>query len=78
MNALESRTAAPALLSARCGLGKVTECKGEACIASGHAVLNSQQEMGNLVSSTFNLWVHRKKKFKKRKEKVVKDSTELS
>lgn len=52
-------------------------CKGEACIASGHALLNSQQEMESLVSSTFNLLGTQEKKNKK-KEKVVKHSKELS
>lgn len=66
MNALGSRTTAPALLSAGWGQGKAAGCRGEACIASGHAVPNCQQEIGSLFSSTFNLWVHRKKKLKKK------------
>lgn len=58
MNALGSQPTPPQACYLLDGVGaKPRGSRGEACIAPGHAIPASQQEIGSLASTAFNLWV---------------------
>jgi len=78
MNALESKSAHPQPCYLLDGVGaKPRESTGKVCIATSHTVPASKQGKERLLSSTSNLWIHRRKKKRKKVLKIPRISTEI-